>query len=321
MRAWFNGAMVALGAVIALTATGPVAAQPQEPVTGPLPVPFDLGAGILPAGLFPETAPAGANDWNCRPSAAHPNPVVLVNSTSTSQAIAFQAGAPYLKNNGYCVFTFNYGNLAWLPGKVPLQALGDIRASARELAAEVDRVLAATGTEKVDLVGHSQGGGLMPLYYINVLDGDSKVDKMIGISPSNHGTTLSSIAFLRSFIPPVGWWIYDGLGDVAPALTQQAIGDGLSAEIYGLGDTRPGVTYTTLVTKYDQIVTPYDQQYLSGPNVTNITLQDGCSLDLSEHLSTMYSERVWRFVLNALSPSTATPVPCIPVSPFFPGVR
>ncbi|MFE3544093.1 esterase/lipase family protein [Nocardia sp. NPDC059177] len=320
MRTWFKG-LAAVGAVLAMTAAGPAAAQPQEPATGPLPVPFDLGAGILPAGLFPATAPPGANDWNCRPSAEHPNPVILVNSTSTSQAIAWQAGAPYLKNNGYCVFTFNYGNLAWLPGQIPLQALGDIRLSARELAVEVDKVLAATGAAKVDLVGHSQGGGVMPLYYLNVLGGYTKVDKMVGISPSNHGTTLNTIAFLRSFIPPVGWWIYNGLGDVAPALTQQAIGDELATEVYGQGDTRPGVTYTTLVTKYDQIVTPYDQQYLSGPNVTNITLQDGCPVDLSEHLATMYSERVWRFVLNALSPETATPVPCFPVSPYFPGVR
>lgn len=297
---------MALGVAIAATiGAGVASGEPREPETGPLPVPFDLGAGILPAGLFPDQAPPGANDWNCTPSSEHPNPVVLVNSTATSQALAWQAGSPYLKNNGYCVFTFNYGNMAWLPGQIPLQALGDIRASGRELAAEVDRVLAATGAAKVDLVGHSQGGGVLPLYYINRLGGDSKVDKMIGISPSNHGTTLNTVAYLRSFVPPVGWWIYNGLHDIAPALTQQAIGDELSEEVYGMGDTRPGVTYTTVVTKYDQVVTPYDQQYLSGPEVTNITLQDGCPKDQSEHLATMYSERTWRFVLNALSPDPA----------------
>ncbi|WP_345498574.1 alpha/beta fold hydrolase [Nocardia callitridis] len=302
-------------------AAGPAAGQPQAGAPGPLPVPFDLGAGILPAGLFPEQAPPGANDWDCKPTAAHPNPVILVNPTATSQAIAWQAGAPYLKNNGYCVFTFNYGNMAWLPGEIPTQALGDIRTSAQQLAEVVQRVRAATGVDKVDLVGHSQGGGILAFYYLNVLGGFDKVDKMVGISPSNHGTTLNEIAYLRSFIPPVGRWIYDRIGDIAPALIQQAIGEGIAEQVYGGGDTRPGVTYTTLVSKYDEVVTPFDQQYLSGPNVTNILLQDGCADDRSEHLSTMYSERVWRFVLNALSPATATPVPCFPVSPFFPGVR
>ncbi|MCM6774100.1 alpha/beta fold hydrolase [Nocardia sp. CDC159] len=314
-------AVSSLLAIVAITLfPGRADAIPEEPATGPLPVPFDLGAGILP-GLFPESPPPGANDWNCKPAAQHPNPVILINSTATNQALAFAAGSPFLKNNGFCVFTFNYGNPAWLPGEIPLQSLDDIPNSARTLGAEVDRVLAATGATKVDLVGHSQGGGLLPLYYINVLGGNTKVDKMVGISPSNHGTTLSDIAFLRSFIPPVGWWIFDALGLVAPALTQQAIDAPLIEQIYGDGDTRPGVTYTTIVTRYDEIVTPYDQQYLHGPDVTDITLQDGCPADRSDHIATLYSERAWRFVLDALSPSTAMPVPCIRESPFFPGVH
>ncbi|QIS24035.1 alpha/beta fold hydrolase [Nocardia terpenica] len=307
-------------AVATAVVSGRAAADPGEPATGPLPVPFDLGA-VFPSGLFPELSPPGANDWTCKPSAAHPEPVILVNSTATSQSIAWQAGSPFLKDNGYCVFTFNYGNPAWLPGEIPLQSLGDIRVSARELGDEVDRVLTATGAGKVDLVGHSQGGGIMPLYYINVLGGNAKVDKMIGISPSNHGTSVSDMVFLRSFIPPVGWWIYNALGIVAPGLDQQAIDDPLDQEVYGRGDTRPGVTYTTIVTKYDEIVTPYDQQYLDGPDVTNITLQNGCPADESDHIATLYSRRAWHYVLNALDPATATPVPCIHEGAFFPGVH
>ncbi|WP_231951821.1 esterase/lipase family protein [Nocardia terpenica] len=290
-----------------------------DPATGPLPVPFDLGAGILP-GLFPENPPPGANDWNCKPTAAHPNPVVLVNPTATTQALAWQAGSPYLKNNGYCVYTFNFGNTWWLP-ELPLQALDDIRKSGRVLASFVDRVLAATGATKADLVGASQGGGVLPLYYLNVLGGNAKVDKMIGLGPANHGTTLSNLVYLRSFVPPVGWWIYDLIGAAWPALTQQAIGSELNAEVYGQGDTRPGVTYTTIVTRNDEIVTPYDQQFLHGPEVTNILLQNDCPDDRSEHVALMYNERAWRYVLNALSPSTAVPVPCFPVAPFFPNVR
>ncbi|MFI6432480.1 esterase/lipase family protein [Rhodococcus oryzae] len=306
-----------IGLLAAVTAgTGAAAA---EPASGPLPVPFDLGAGLraLP---FPEVVPPGANDPSCRPSAAHPNPVVLVNPTFATQATAWQAGAPYLRNNGYCVYTFNFGNPVWV-SEIPVQALGDIRESARVLSGTVDRVLAATGAAKVDLVGHSQGGGVLSHYYLNALGGDQKVDKQIGISPSAHGTTLSGGVYVRSLVPPVGRTLYDVVTGLTPALTQQALGSDLMAQTYGNGDTRPGVRYTTIVTEYDEVVTPYTEQFLTGANVTNILLQDGCEADRSEHLSSLYSERAWRFVLNALDPDHQTPVPCFPVDPFFPNVK
>jgi len=50
----------------------------------------------------------GANDWSCHPSAAHPDPVVLVTSTFLSDAVNWTSLAPYLYNHGYCVYTFNY---------------------------------------------------------------------------------------------------------------------------------------------------------------------------------------------------------------------
>ena len=59
-----------------------------------------------------------------------------------------------------------------------------------ELDAEMDRVLAETGAPKVILIGHSQGGGILPVYYINKLDGADKVSQLIGIAPSNHGTDV-----------------------------------------------------------------------------------------------------------------------------------
>ena len=49
-------------------------------------------------------------------------------------------------------------------------------------------MLAATGAAKVSMVGHSQGG-MMPRYYIKFLGGASKVDDLVGLSPSNHGTS------------------------------------------------------------------------------------------------------------------------------------
>ncbi|MEV6062317.1 alpha/beta fold hydrolase [Nocardia asteroides] len=287
--------------------------------TGPLPVTFDLGNGIVPF-FFPEDVPAGANDPNCKLTPEHPRPVVLVNGTFVNQAANWQAGAPFLRNNGYCVFTFNYGNPVWI-SEIPVQSVADVRDSARQLAAQVDRVRAVTGADKVDLVGASLGGGLLPHYYINKLGGDRYVDKLIGLGPGNHGTSLDGIVFLRKAFPPLGPAVYSTIEALLPAAIQQTIGSPLVKETYADGDTRPGVTYTTLVTKYDEVNTPYTNQFLDGPGVTNILLQDGCPDYYADHLGINYSERTWRFVLNALDPAHPNPVPCIPDGFLFPGLN
>lgn len=260
--------------------------------------------------LVPGWSPAGSNDPTCRLTPDRPRPVVLVNFTAGA-GWEWSAGSPYLRNNGFCVFSFTYGNITPLPN-FPVQAVGDIRKSAAELAAFVDKVRAETGVDKVDLVGWSQGGGMTPHYYINFLGGADKVHEFVGIAPGNHGADGS------------GLFRMDGLGillrplflALLPAFGQQVGGTELALEVYADGDTRPGPHYTTIITKYDEIATPYTNQYLDGPDVTNILLQDGCPIDHSEHLSIGFSERTWRYVVNALAPAEATPVPCIAVHPY-----
>ncbi|WP_246023910.1 esterase/lipase family protein [Nocardia yunnanensis] len=313
--AWLGVAALACGA-----ANGGARAS-AEPVIhrGQFPVTFDVGTAIIPF-FFPEQAPPGANDPGCVLTPDRPRPVILINGTGVNQAANWQVGAPLLRNNGYCVFTFNYGNPTWI-SEIPVQAITDIRDGARQLAAEVDKVRALTGAGKVDLVGASQGGGVLPNYYINIAGGDRYVNTLIGLAPSNHGTTANGQVFLRKSFPPLGGVPFALLDALLPATTQQMIGSELMAQTYGQGDTRPGVTYTTLVTRYDEVVTPYTNQFLDGPNVSNIVLQDGCPDDYSDHLSINYSERAWRLVLNALDPEHATPVPCIPQGFLFPGIN
>ena len=117
-------------------------------------------------------AVAGANDWKCRPTAAHPEPVVLVHATGVNLGANWVALSPMLKNAGYCVFAFNYGFTGLSLNRIG--GLGEISASAATMKAFVDQVLATTGASKVDVVGHSQGG-MMPSYYIKRLGGASKV--------------------------------------------------------------------------------------------------------------------------------------------------
>ena len=67
------------------------------------------------------------------------------------------------------------------------------------------------------------------------------------------------------------------------------------------GDETPGaVSYTNIVTRYDEVVLPYTSGYLSGPNTTNITLQDKCPLDVSDHLYIPMDGPAIRLALNAL---------------------
>ncbi|MDX3136956.1 alpha/beta fold hydrolase [Streptomyces europaeiscabiei] len=246
----------------------------------------------------------GWNDYSCKPSSAHPRPVVLVHGTLANSVDNWLGLAPYLVNRGYCVYSLDYGQL---PGVAFFHGLGPIDKSAEQLDAFVDRVLAATGAAETDLVGHSQGG-MMPRYYLKFLGGAAKVNALVGIAPSNHGTTLNGLTELLTYFPGAG----DLLSSATPALADQVAGSAFMTKLNAGGDTVPGVTYTVLATKYDEVVTPYRSQFLDGPNVRNVVIQDLCALDLSEHAVIGLLDRIaFHEVVNALDPAHATPTTCL----------
>jgi triacylglycerol esterase/lipase EstA (alpha/beta hydrolase family) len=261
-----------------------------------LPVIYNGALGY--AQSSPTASPPGANDWSCEPSAAHPQPVVLVHGTFADMSNSWQAISPLLHNRGYCVFALNYGANSGSDA-IGVYGVGDIPKSAAQLSSFVDDVLAATGAEEVDLVGHSQGG-MMPRYYLKNLGGAGEVDDLVGLSPSNHGTAnpLAPLA-----------------GGSCPACRQQVRGSAFLQELNS-GDESPGdVSYTQLVTRYDQVVIPYTSGYLApDANVTNLTLQDLCPNDTSEHLRIPYDPPAIAVTLDALAhPGPADPAfrpPC-----------
>src|SRR5437899_979722 len=243
----------------------------------------------------PSASPPGANNWSCKPSAAHPRPVILVHGTFENMSGSWQALSPLLYDHGYCVFALNYGSHEG-SGQFGIYATGDIAQSAEQLASFVTQVLAATGASKVDLVGHSQGG-MMPRYYLKFLGGASKVRALVGLSPSNHGTTVDGLFTLASFFPGA-----TGFFGACTACEEQAAGSAFLARLNGGWDTVRGVRYTVIQTANDTVVTPYTSAFLSGPNATNILLQSQCILDQGEHLSMPYDHIADRDVLNALDP-------------------
>lgn len=272
-----------------------------------------IAATAVPAATAATTAHAatasgrgGWNDYDCEPSAAHPRPVVLVHGTFGNSVDNWLGLAPYLKHRGYCVFSLDYGQL---PGVPFFHGLGPVDKSAQQLSTYVDRVLAATGATETDLVGHSQGG-MMPRYYLRFLGGAAKVNALVGIAPSNHGTTLSGLTNLLPFFPGAEHL----LTAATPALAQQIAGSDFMTKLNEGGDTVPGVRYTVIATRYDEVVTPYRTQFLSGPNVRNVLVQDLCPLDLSEHALLGLTDRIaFHEVANALDPAHATRTTCASV--------
>ncbi len=279
-----------------------------------LPVNYNFLAGVAAALVNPSASPPGANNWSCRPSPAHPYPVVLVNGTGEDMADGFSALSPLLVDNGYCVFAANFGGS---PGSL-LQGTGDITQSAAQLASFVSQVLATTGAAKVDLVGHSQGG-MMPRYYLKFLGGASKVQTLVGLAPSNHGTTLDGLATLETELATVLPGISSALGSACEACAQQIAGSSFMTTLNAGGDTVPGPTYTVIETRNDEIVTPYTSAFLSGANVTNIVLQNVCPLDQTDHIGIADDTVALHLVLNALDPAHPQAVPCVPVLPILGG--
>ncbi|QGZ47245.1 alpha/beta fold hydrolase [Streptomyces sp. QHH-9511] len=116
--------------------------------------------------------------------------------------------------------------------------------TAQQLSAEVDRVLAATGATKVDIVSHSMGG-LSSRYYLKTLDGTSEVDAWVSLGGPNHGTDTANSCFDTS-------------------CTEMRIG---SSFLTGLnsGDETPGSPrYATWWSPCDTVINPDSSVSLSG---------------------------------------------------------
>jgi triacylglycerol esterase/lipase EstA (alpha/beta hydrolase family) len=258
-------------------------------------------------------APPGANNWSCKPSRTHPRPVVLVHGTFADMSDSWRALSPLLRDHGYCVFALNYGSFGG-SGRLGIYATGQIESSARQLATFVTRVRSATHAAQVDIVGHSQGG-MMPRYYLKFLGGAARVHTLVGLAPSNHGTTLGGLFNLARPFPGAGRLV----SSLCPACTEQQRGSAFLRKLGAGGDTAAGVHYTVIQSRGDEVVTPYASAFLSGPAVTNITLQQQCPRDHGEHLSMPYDHIADADVLSALDPTHPVKPRCTTVLPVIGG--
>lgn len=296
-RHWIRRGFTAT-AIGCTTVWGSVVAAPSaQAATYPV---GDLGTSISNY-LFSPDAVAGANVWSCKPSAEHPYPVVIVHGTTSNLGAAGAMIAPTLANAGYCVYGFNYGQALLTFGHI--YGLGEIAHSAQTMSDFVNKVLAATGAAKVDVIGGSQGG-MLPNYYIKRLGGAAKVHTMIGLGPTNHGTTMQGLVNIGRTLHVLGLVndVYAFVG--APAYIEQEDGSDFQNALFADGDTVPGVHYVTIVTTHDTTVTPLTNAFLHGGDSTNIVLQDLCPDDPVSHSGMSFDGPIMQIILNVLGPDS-----------------
>jgi triacylglycerol esterase/lipase EstA (alpha/beta hydrolase family) len=185
-----------------------------------------------------------------------------------------------------------------------------IEQSAPELGAFVDQVLAATGAKKVDLVGHSEGT-FMPQYWLKFLGGASKVNRYVAMTPLYAGTDVAGAAMIRDAGAAFGIAqpILNLVDAFCGSCTEFLAGSPMVQKLNQGGAAAPGVTYTTIMTKYDELVVPYTSGTLPPP-ATNIVLQNVCPTDIDDHVAEAFDPVVAQLIFNALDPAHAQPVSC-----------
>ncbi len=291
---------------------------------GPFPTNFSILDALGNAIQNPDTPPPGADDPNCQPAPEHPRPVVLVHGTFENRTFNWWSLSPVLRNAGYCVFTFNYGQEvdAWrpgFPGTFKVGGTGPVMDSAHQLADFVEDVRSRTDSEKVDIIGHSQGG-MMPRLYLKHLGGADKVANLIGLAPGTRGTSFWG--FLST--PPVRDVLAAGLG---PAITDQSPGSPLLIGLNEDGGVPAGPRYTVIASQFDWIVTPWESSFLPGDgpaardrsDITNIVLQDTCSENITEHMGMPFNPAAIAQVLHVLDPAYEVDTPCVVSLPLLGG--
>ncbi len=242
-------------------------------------IPSSLGLGSRPSlpqlrGAIPHP-PLGARQvshgyvddlWQARPTLDRPYPVVLIHGTISSKNV-WQNLVNSLREDGFVVFAPDYG----------VHGTQDIPASTEDVGAYIEQVLAATGAEQVDIVGHSQGG-LLARYWINEMGGEEYVHHLVTLGSPHKGTTILGM---------LGGMVTGETTQRMAAATirrvfgaagmQQVIGSPLLDTLAASPDTRPLIRYSCFATRNDTTVVPQENCFLDAtdnPLVRNDFLQD-----------------------------------------------
>lgn len=223
----------------------------------PLPVHYDRRAALRHRGL-----PPGALSLA---DASTGDPVVLVHGTNGRSSSDWFTLAPLLTNHGRAVYPFD-----WRRAR-PTPEVSATHRHALELAAFIDRVRASTGADRIDVVGHSWGA-VLARYLTRCLPEEPAADavrNLVGLAPTYGGTTLHGL-LRRPQRLPAG--VRDWLDAKIPTWREQIPGSAVLTAIRS-APPAPAVRSTTIVTRYDQMVTPYTASLTAAPDAVPVVLR------------------------------------------------
>lgn len=265
-----------------------------------------IGSGLTGA-VAQAASSSGFNDWECVPSAAHPEPVVLLHGLGGSGDGHMGYLGRHLATAGYCAYTFTYGadpRFAYIGG------VRSISESSQEIAAFIDKVRSESGADKVSIVGHSEGG-FMSLYVPKVLDYANRVKRVIALAPPTHGTTFADIVTVGDLLAGREAWtaLSKQIGCVA---CTEIVVDGPAVNELEAGPiAQSGVKYTIIASKFDALVTPTSTSFVNERGVSNSYVQESCPADTVGHIGMAFDTGIFHMITNALDPTTATlPIRC-----------
>lgn len=172
-----------------------------------------------------------------------------------------------LVEDGFVVVSFNLGTLN----------VRDIRRSAFLIHRKIERILAQTPSQRIDIIGHSMGG-LIGLYYVKKLGGHARVRKLIMMGTPLRGTWAALAGVMTLGLWSTSSW---------QLLPRSRFLDELAK-----GPIPPGVEVHTIAAARDWVV-PLATTRLTGANAMTVPLG---------HSSLVVSEEVYRRLVAALRP-------------------
>lgn len=314
----------AAATAVLLPAFAPVASA-TDPTTRPAqPISYTAETG----GVYQLTHPGqpwpGVDDWSCRPSPEHPRPVILLHGTGANGVNNWGTMAPALLNEGYCVFSPTYGATPLFPG-----IGGSLRMSdhVAEMTSYLDNVLAATGAEQAEVVGHSQGVTTgMHLAKVTSPGRIGTVVSLGGFAGGNAEAGLPGLASLATVVDLEGLaaetsrHIPDGPLPMPFAAMLDINEHSPTGRILFDGGTpfHESTRYTLIASAFDGLVPPA-MSFPEGDHagVTTHVLQDTCAQNAADHAALYADPQTIDLVLNALDPGAAVTPRCWPTTPII----